>query len=159
MLQKATSKDFDFFFNLYMHPKVNPYLLYEVMKPEEFQPVFEKLIEDGVLYLFIDNQIAVGMCKLIPLTHRCSHITYLGGVGIVPEYSRKGFGEKMLLEIIRFCKSIGMSRIELSVATHNEKACHLYEKIGFQKEGVLKNYGFLKSENRFIDEYAMAILI
>jgi putative acetyltransferase len=52
-----------------------------------------------------------------------------------------------------------MRRIELSVATHNQKACQLYETVGFQKEGVFKNYGFLKSENRFVDEYAMAILI
>jgi RimJ/RimL family protein N-acetyltransferase len=159
MLQKATLDDFDFFYGLYMHPEINPFLLYEMMTSKEFEPVFEKLIQEEVLYLFIDNQIPVGMCKLIPQTYRCSHITYLGGVSIVPEYSGKGFGKKMLLEIISFCKSIGMRRIELSVATHNQKACQLYETVGFQKEGVFKNYGFLKSENRFVDEYAMAILI
>jgi putative acetyltransferase len=146
MLQKATLDDFDFFYGLYMHPEINPFLLYEMMTSKEFEPVFEKLIQEEVLYLFIDNQIPVGMCKLIPQTYRCSHITYLGGVAIVPEYSGKGFGKKMLLEIISFCKSIGMRS-------------QLYETVGFQKEGVFKNYGFLKSENRFVDEYAMAILI
>ncbi|CAM3925411.1 GNAT family protein [Flavobacterium branchiophilum] len=159
MLQKASLSNFEFFYNLYMHPEVNPFLLYEIMPPEDFKPIFEKLIHEGVLYVFIDNQIAVGMCKLIPLTYRCSHITYLGGVGIVPKYFGKGLGKKMLLEIIAFCKSNGMSRIELSVATHNHKAFQLYENVGFQKEGMLKNYGFLKSDNRFIDEYLMAILL
>lgn len=94
MLQKASLSNFEFFYNLYMHPEVNPFLLYEIMPPEDFKPIFEKLIHEGVLYVFIDNQIAVGMCKLIPLTYRCSHITYLGGVGIVPKYFGKGLGKK-----------------------------------------------------------------
>jgi RimJ/RimL family protein N-acetyltransferase len=55
-------------------------------------------------------------------------------------------------------KQKGFLRIELSVATGNEKAIELYKKAGFLHEGVLKNYTFLKSKNQFIDEAVMAFL-
>jgi RimJ/RimL family protein N-acetyltransferase len=35
----------------------------------------------------------------------------------------------------------------------------LYERAGFEIEGRLKNYSFLKSENRYIDEYVMGLII
>jgi putative acetyltransferase len=84
---------------------------------------------------------------------------YLGGVAIQPEYFGKGCGKKMMLEIIDFCKNKSVSRIELSVDTNNEKAIKLYESVGFLKEGILKNYTFLKSKNKYIDEQIMSNLI
>ena len=48
--------------------------------------------------------------------------------------------------------------MELSVAAINDKATHIYEKAGFQKEGVLRNYTYLKSENRYLDEVLMSYL-
>ena len=64
----------------------------------------------------------------------------------------------MLNEIIKFARRQGFLRIELSVANTNERAIHLYEKAGFQKEGTLKKYSFLKKENKFLDETLMAYL-
>jgi len=52
-----------------------------------------------------------------------------------------------------------LRRIELSVAHINEKAIRLYEKTGFQKEGVLRDYCWLKSENRYMDEVMMAYIV
>ena len=39
----ATSEDFDLIYGLYMHPAINPYLLYEQMEKGEFQPIFDDL--------------------------------------------------------------------------------------------------------------------
>jgi RimJ/RimL family protein N-acetyltransferase len=63
------------------------------------------------------------------------------------------------LEIIDFCKKNTVLRIELSVAVQNKKAIQLYESVGFTKEGVLKNYTYLKSKNQFIDEVLMSNLL
>ncbi|RTY87795.1 GNAT family N-acetyltransferase [Flavobacterium sp. RSP15] len=65
----------------------------------------------------------------------------------------------MMLEIINICKIKSVSRVELSVDTHNLKAIKLYKSVGFTKEGILKNYTFLKSKNKFIDEQIMSNLI
>jgi L-phenylalanine/L-methionine N-acetyltransferase len=158
MIRKAGPEDFDFFYELYMHPLTNPYLLYEHMSKTEFQPIFDDLQKQGVIYVYADNGIDTGMFKLVPYTHRTSHIAYLGGLAIHPGFSGKGQGYKMILEILDFGRKTGFLRIELSVASHNEKAIHLYLKSGFEKEGVLRKYTHLKKENRFWDEVLMSYL-
>ena len=159
MLVKVKASDFKFIYELYMNQEVNPYLLYEIMNSENFIPIFNELLKDEVLYLYKVDSETIGMCKLIRQKHRNEHIMYLGGVAIHPDYFEKGFGRKMMLEIIDFCKNKSVSRIELSVDTNNEKAIKLYESVGFLKEGILKNYTFLKSKNKYIDEQIMSNLI
>jgi RimJ/RimL family protein N-acetyltransferase len=159
MLEKAKSNDFLYIYNLYMHPEVNPYLLYEMMEEETFSPIFNDLIKEEVLFLYRNGIENIGMCKLIRQKYRNEHILYLGGLAINPDYFGKGFGRKMMHEIIDFCTNTGVSRIELSVAVHNEKAIQLYENVGFTKEGVLKNYTYLKSKDLFIDEILMSKLL
>jgi putative acetyltransferase len=159
MLDKVKVDDFSYIYNLYMHPEVNPYLLYEIMDKSSFEPIFDDLLKQEILYLYKDDSATIGMCKLIRQKHRNEHILYVGGLAIDPYNSGKGFGRKMMLEIIDFCKNIGVSRIELSVAVQNERAIQLYENVGFTKEGVLKNYTYLKSEDQFIDEILMSNLL
>lgn len=158
MLRKATTEDFDFLYELYMHSQVNRYLLYEQMDAGSFLPIFNDLIEKEYLFIYENNNTTIGMCKLVPQQYRNSHIVYLGGVAIHPSYSGKGEGMKMIQEIIDYAKEKKFLRIELSVATVNGKAIRLYEKAGFAKEGVLKNFTYLKSENKFLDEVMMAYL-
>ncbi|WP_310380216.1 GNAT family protein [Flavobacterium sp.] len=159
MLEKVSAVDFDIIYKLYMNPEVNPYLLYEMMDEETFRIIFDDLLQQEVLYLYKENSVPVGMCKLIRQKHRNEHLLYVGGVAIHPNHSGKGFGKKMMLEIIDFCSKTGVLRIELSVASSNIKAIRLYEKAGFTKEGVMKNYTYLKSKNQFIDEVLMSKLL
>lgn len=159
MLRKATANDLAFIHGLYMHPQINPWLLYEEMDLTTFKPVFTDLLEKDILYVYEHEGTPMGMCKLAPLTFRTSHIMYLGGVGIHPGFAGKGHGAKMLREIIDLCRTAGFKRIELSVSVENEKAIRLYQKMGFEKEGILRNYSFLKKENRFMDEAMMAVLM
>ena len=158
MTRKATEDDLSFVYDLYMHPQVNPHLLYEKMDLEQFQPIYQDLLKDEVKYIFEDNQQMVGMFKLIPLKYRNAHIAYLGGVGIHPAYNGRGFGEKMLREVLDLAKQNDVKRVELSVGTANERAIHLYKKVGFEEEGVLRKLTYLKSEGRFIDEMLMSYI-
>lgn len=136
MLEKVKADDFSYIYQLYMNPEVNPYLLYEMMDLETFRPIFNELLKDEVLYLYKEGAETLGMCKLVRQKYRDEHKLYLGGVAIHPEYFGKGFGRKMMMEIIDFCKENVVLRIELPVAVHNEKAIQLYESVGFTKEGV-----------------------
>jgi RimJ/RimL family protein N-acetyltransferase len=158
MLIKATATDFDFFYNMYMHPQVNPYLLYEVMEKEMFKPIFDDLLQQDVLYKFNDGTIDAGMCKLILHRYRDSHKMYVGGLAIHPQQAGKGYGILMMQDIISFAKAHNRIRVDLTVSTQNEKAITLYKKCGFVIEGLLKNYTYLASQNAFIDEYMMSIL-
>lgn len=158
MTRLASKSDFDFIFGLYMHPSVNPFLLYEQMPANEFLPIFNDLIEKKLIYIFSYEKKHVGMFKIVPMTYRTSHIAYLGGVAIHPDFGGKGLGKLMMQAIIDLGKQKGLKRIELSTATLNNKAIRLYESVGFQKEGVLRNYTYLKSEDRYLDEVMMSYL-
>jgi len=158
MVRNITAADFDYIYGLYMHPQINPYLLYEIMDKDSFQPIFNALLEKDIIYIYEENNKAVGMFKLVQLEHRSSHVGYLGGLAIHPDFAGKGYGKKMMEAIIELGRQINLLRMELSADVINEKAVTLYEKAGFVKEGVLKKYTWLKSENRFLDEVMMAYL-
>ncbi len=158
MVKKATIDDFYFFKNLYFHLEINPFLLYEMEEEVNFEEIYKDLLKNGVLYIFEQDGEKIGMFKLVPLHYRTSHIAYLGGVVIHPDHKGKGLGYEMMLGIIALGSEKGFSRIELSTATINKTAIGLYEKVGFQQEGILRKYTFLKSENRYLDEVLMSYL-
>lgn len=158
MVRLITENDFDFIYDLYMHPHVNPWLLYEPMDAKSFIPVFNDLLAKNIIYIFNAEGKDAGMFKFIQQEHRDSHKVYLGGLAIHPSFAGRGYGLQMMKEIIELGKTNNILRIELSVATINEKAIALYEKAGFEKEGVMRKFTHLKSEGRFIDEQLMSYL-
>jgi L-phenylalanine/L-methionine N-acetyltransferase len=158
MVRQATLDDFDFIYSLYFHPQVNSFLLYEMMEKPSFKPIYEELISKNIKFIFEENGQAVGMFKLYAHSYRTDHIGYLGGLAIHPDFSGRGFGVKMMTEILALSKEKEFLRVELSTATTNTRAIALYEKLGFEREGILKKYTHLKSENHFLDELMMAYL-
>jgi len=158
MIRISTGQDFNFIYELYMHLEVNKYLLYEPMSAFEFNPIFSDLVTKKILYIFEHQGERAGMFKLIPLTHRTSHVAYLGGLAIHPSFGGKGLGTQMMQEILNHAKELGLLRVELSVVAINQKAIRLYEKAGFEKEGVFRKYSYLKNENLYLDEVTMAWL-
>lgn len=158
MVRNITANDFDFIYGLYMNPVTNPYLLYELMDKESFTPIFNDLLKQNIIFIYADEEQNIGMFKLIPLHHRSKHINYIGGLAIHPDFAGKGFGSKMMTEIIDLGRQRGLKRLELSTATFNEKAIKLYERHGFAFEGIMKSYTYIQAEDRFIDEQLMAYL-
>ena len=157
MIRHAEEKDFDFIYLLYMHPATNPFLLYDEMDKTSFKPIFNELLERKILFVFENEIEAKGMCKLVP-PYRNEHTVYLGGVAVHPDFTGKGYGSKMMKDIIDYCGKNNFKRIELSTAIHNTPAIRLYEKSGFVQEGLLKKYTWFKKDNIFWDEVMMAYL-
>lgn len=159
MIRHAAASDFEFIYELYMHPLINPWLLYEPMDAHNFKPIFEDLISRSVLYVYQHEEVPVGMCKLVPEEHRSAHVLYVGGIGIHPSFAGNGYGVQLMEEIKLFADAEGYKRLELSVAVINEKAIRVYEKAGFEKEGVLRKYTYQQSEDRYLDEVMMSCLL
>lgn len=44
MIRKATQRDFDFIYDLHVHPRVNRFLFYEIMSAEAFKAIFNELL-------------------------------------------------------------------------------------------------------------------
>ena len=158
MIRKMTQQDFHFIYELYMHPAANKYLLYEPMPEAAFNPIFADLLQKQMIYVFEIDGEPTGMFKFVPYTHRSSHVAYLGGLAIHPSCSGKGLGSQMMTEIKDLARDKGIRRVELSTAVTNENAIRLYEKAGFRKEGILRQYTYLQKENQYLDEVMMSWL-
>jgi ribosomal protein S18 acetylase RimI-like enzyme len=159
MIRIATQNDFEYIYALYMYPGNNPWLLYEQMGPDEFKTIYNELITRNSLFIYNEGGKDVGMFKLQPMKYRNSHIIYLGGVAVDAGSRQQGVGGRMMAEALEKVREMGFTRIELTVGTENKAAIQLYEKSGFEIEGRLKNYSFLRSENRYIDEYVMGLIL
>ncbi len=159
MLRQATVQDIPYLYFLYMHDDTNPFLLYEKMDFEMFFPIILDLISKGQKFIFVNQGGEnAGMCKLYKHGYRCGHIYYLGGLAIDPARSGRGYGKIMMNDVIEYCWSNEATRIELSAMDTNERAIRLYESCGFEKEGLLRNYGYSASSGTYFNEIMMSIL-
>ncbi|WP_157949950.1 GNAT family N-acetyltransferase [Vallitalea okinawensis] len=71
-------------------------------------------------------------------------------------YNKK-FGTEALLLALDFGFGMyNLHRIELQVYSFNERAIHVYESIGFKKEGVLRDY--LYFDHQYHDAIVMSII-
>ena len=62
------------------------------------------------------------------------------GICVLSEYSRKGYGKKMMNELIIEAKELHLSNIVLTVDKDNFSAINLYKKMNFFKVGESNNY-------------------
>ncbi|MBD3107521.1 GNAT family N-acetyltransferase [Bacillus sp. AGMB 02131] len=60
------------------------------------------------------------------------------GVGVLKEFWGYGIGTNLLEESIRWADANGIKKMTLAVLETNEKAIKLYERYGFEVEGVLR---------------------
>ena len=74
------------------------------------------------------------------------------------EYQNLGLGAALMKEAIRLAHARGLHRIELTVVADNYRAIRLYEKVGFQSEG-LKRENYRGADGRYHDEIIMGILL
>lgn len=65
---------------------------------------------------------------------------YIRGVGVLPEYRRRGYGRQMLAATVGALQAEGHTRFSLDVATENDRALDLYRSCGFQETNVYEYY-------------------
>lgn len=65
---------------------------------------------------------------------------YVTNVAVLPQYRRKGIGERLVREAVRGAKLRGCDFLSLEVRFGNEAAIRLYERLGFQRQGRRKAF-------------------
>jgi putative acetyltransferase len=79
------------------------------------------------------------------------------GMAVRDDWHGKGAGSALMQAAVNLAdRWLNLIRLELEVYTDNMPAIRLYEKFGFVKEGVHKQYVF--RDGVFVDAYAMARL-
>lgn len=89
------------------------------------------------------------------LPKRIRHVAYIV-VGIRETYRGQGIGTKFFSELDLWAKENSITRLELTVMCPNTIAKHLYEKNGFEIEGVKKKSMLVDGD--YVDEFYMAKL-
>ena len=82
---------------------------------------------------------------------------HVGSVGLFvhTDYQNAGVGTALLKTLLDLADNwLMLVRVELTVFADNERAIHLYEKLGFEKEG-LKRMTTIR-DGKYADEYMMA---
>ncbi len=79
------------------------------------------------------------------------------GMSIQNEFSNLGLGTQMMEFAIEAARNCGFHRMELSVRTYNEAGIALYEKVGFQRIGLLKEIAYIDGE--FVDEFSYQFIL
>lgn len=73
------------------------------------------------------------------------------------QHRGKGYGTEAMVQMLRYgFESMKLHRIHLGVYTFNPRAIRVYEKIGFQREGIQRDALYMDGE--FHDMLTMAIL-
>ena len=160
MLRLGTADDLAALYPIYMHSTVNPYLSFEIMSKEEFLPIFDELINSGVLYIYenTDGQVAA-TCIVCRSQRRSAHVVCLSTFATNPEFHRQGIGSKFMRELIdEIRKDERIKRIELHAEADNEIALNFYKKFGFQVEGCLKKQIKRAQDDHFIDDLVLAMI-
>jgi ribosomal protein S18 acetylase RimI-like enzyme len=117
----------------------------------------ENISRSGSLMLIAesDNKIVGFLTAERGFAQRIKHSAYIV-VGVLKDYSGFGIGNGLFEGLMKWSAENKITRLELTVMCHNERALGLYKKMGFTIEGVKHNS--LIIDSKYVDEYYMAKL-
>lgn len=71
-------------------------------------------------------------------------------IGVRKDRQREGIGQFMMDSMMRMAAGIGVNIIHLEVRESNETAIRMYERLGFERDGIRKNYYQNPKENAIL---------
>lgn len=72
--------------------------------------------------------------------HRVLDEGQIANIAVRADYRGKGYGKRLMRELINIAKRNGINRMTLEVKDTNERAVNLYKSFGFTVEGVRRKY-------------------
>lgn len=98
---------------------------------------FTFLTRDDAMFLVVEEKGRIlGYCGLLMVLDE-GDIT---NVAVALERQREGIGHFLMESLIRLAAERGVTTIHLEVRVGNETAVRLYERMGFQRDGIRKGY-------------------
>jgi RimJ/RimL family protein N-acetyltransferase len=96
----------------------------------------------------------VGRLSVARDTHPASpHVADLG-LMVSASHRQRGIGRALLETAVDWAKEVGIEKLELHVFPHNEPAIRLYERFGFEREGLRRAH--YRRGGELIDALLMA---
>jgi RimJ/RimL family protein N-acetyltransferase len=157
-LEREDAKQCASWFN---HPEITRTLL--IYRPvnlrfeEEFIDKALQSEHDLVLGIALqDSDRLIGGTGLHRIDFKDRHASFGITIGEKEEWG-KGYGTEATRLMVQYAfETLNLNRVWLHVYEYNQRGMRVYEKIGFQKEGVLRQDTY--REGRYWDTIVMAIL-
>ena len=95
--------------------------------------------QDSVQFVALDGERVVGWADIFTAWQPALAHTGNLGIGVLPEYRRRGIGGELLRTCLAKARAKGITRVELEARVDNHDGIRLYEKAGFVREGLKRN--------------------
>ena len=130
--------------------------LFQAPPREEAFAFYRGLVNGGQCHVAIQEQAVVGWCDIQRnFGEARQHIGTLG-IGLLPRARHIGAGRQLMEAAVSTAWARGLTRIELTVREDNLNAKALYERLGFETEGLKRNSMLVAGQ--YFNCYAMALL-
>ncbi|MEM8663583.1 MAG: GNAT family N-acetyltransferase [Pseudomonadota bacterium] len=124
--------------------------------PEGTRKFLETQAPGNLMIVAVLEERIVGMAGLERYVGRRAHVASFG-MGVHDDHRRQGIGAGLLDALIDAADNwFTVRRLELTVFVDNVAAIKLYERAGFEREGVLRMYAL--RDGAYVDAYQMARL-
>lgn len=81
-----------------------------------------------------------GVCAYAGLCAYAPHEAYVQTIAVAPRAQRRGIGEHLLVTMLDEAERRNCEHVDLEVRADNDAAMRLYERHGFAKIGLRRNY-------------------
>ena len=110
---------------------------------------------DAAVFVAEEDGEIVGRLSVARDPHQASrHVADLG-LMVADGHRRRGIGRALLEQAVAWAREAGVRKLELHVFPWNEPAIHLYEKFGFEREGLRKDH--YRRGGEYVDAILMAL--
>jgi RimJ/RimL family protein N-acetyltransferase len=80
------------------------------------------------------------------------------GIQLADEHQNKGYGREVLNWALDWAFTFGdMHRVDIGTVSYNERAVHLYEDMGFKREGVKRDVLFMNRQWHSMIDFGMLV--
>jgi len=100
----------------------------------------------------------VGNAQIFKFPHSRRKGTCETWIYLHQDFHNVGLGTAMLTKLIELARKEGLHRIGLTVIADNKPAIHLYQKMGFKIEGIMKD-SYFGADEKYHDEVVMGLIL
>ena len=108
-------------------------------------------MESACFLVAVEGENVMGYCGCYMAADEAEIVN----VAVRDDCRKQGIADKLLMELTAYGNEHGVSRFYLEVRVSNEAAIHLYEKHGFIRQGVRKDFYKDIHEDAYVMNYIM----
>ena len=133
--------------------------VYKPASPLITMDMFEAILKDENWYVAEADGVVVGVLELMKRhvespAQVMKDVLFISTMAVDEKYRGKGIGSEFFRRLDIWAEEMKVSRLELTVICENSVAKHLYEKNGFEIEGIKRKSVLV--DGKYLDEFYMA---